>query len=110
VLPPLDDDLARSASEFETLADLRADIESRLREQIEDEVETRFRADVARRPRRRLEVRGRRAARRGAHARAAERLCPAGREQRRPARDVPRDDGQQPEELVARLRTRRSGR
>jgi trigger factor len=47
VLPPLDDDLARSASEFETLADLRSDIESRLREQIEEEVETRFRAAVA---------------------------------------------------------------
>jgi trigger factor len=47
VLPPLDDDLARSASEFETLVDLRADIESRLREQIEEDVETRFRAAVA---------------------------------------------------------------
>ena len=47
MLPPLDDDLARAASEFETLAELRADIESRLRGQIEDEVETRFRADVA---------------------------------------------------------------
>jgi len=47
VLPPLDDDLARTASEFETLAELRADVESRLREQIEDEVETRFRAEVA---------------------------------------------------------------
>jgi trigger factor len=47
VLPPLDDELARSASEFETLAELRADIESRLREQIEDEIETRFRADAA---------------------------------------------------------------
>jgi trigger factor len=47
VLPPLDDDLARAASEFETLAELRADVESRLREQIEDEVETRFRADAA---------------------------------------------------------------
>jgi len=47
MLPPLDDDLARSASEFETLAELRADIESRLREQIEDEVESRFRSDVA---------------------------------------------------------------
>jgi trigger factor len=47
VLPPLDDDLARSASEFETFAELRADIESRLREQIEEEVETRFRADTA---------------------------------------------------------------
>src|SRR5262249_29992006 len=47
VLPPLDDDLARAATEFETFAELRADIESRLREQIEDEVETRFRADAA---------------------------------------------------------------
>jgi len=47
VLPPLDDDLARSASEFETFAELQADIESRLREQIEDEIETRFRADAA---------------------------------------------------------------
>jgi trigger factor len=47
VLPPLDDDLARSASEFETLAELRADVESRLREQIEDEVETQFRANAA---------------------------------------------------------------
>jgi trigger factor len=47
MLPPLDDDLARAASEFETFAELRADVESRLREQIEDEIETRFRADVA---------------------------------------------------------------
>src|SRR5581483_2195693 len=47
VLPPLDDDLAKSASEFETFAELREDIESRLREQIEEEVETRFRADTA---------------------------------------------------------------
>src|SRR5437868_3544864 len=42
----LDDELARSASEFETLAELRADIESRLRDQIVDEAEARFRADV----------------------------------------------------------------
>jgi trigger factor len=47
MLPPLEDDLARAASEFETLAELRVDIESRLREQIQDEIETRFRADVA---------------------------------------------------------------
>jgi trigger factor len=47
VLPPLDDDLARAASEFETFAELRADVESRLREQIEDEIETRFRSDAA---------------------------------------------------------------
>ena len=47
VLPPLDDELARAASEFETLDELRSDIESRLGEQIGDEVEARFRADVA---------------------------------------------------------------
>src|SRR5919109_941452 len=39
VLPPLDDELARSTSEFETLAELRADIESRLRAALELEVE-----------------------------------------------------------------------
>jgi trigger factor len=44
VLPPLDDELARAASEFDTLADLRADIEERLHEQIAEEVETQFRA------------------------------------------------------------------
>ena len=44
VLPPLDDELARAASEFDTLAELRADIESRLREQLEAEVEGAFRA------------------------------------------------------------------
>jgi len=47
VLPPLDDDLARAATEFETFVELRADIETRLRDQIEDEGETRFRADAA---------------------------------------------------------------
>ena len=46
VLPELDDELARSASEFDTLADLRADIESRLRGQIAEEVEAQFRSDV----------------------------------------------------------------
>jgi trigger factor len=43
VLPPLDDELARAASEFETLDELRIDIETRLREQIEEELEGEFR-------------------------------------------------------------------
>src|SRR5918994_1288656 len=43
LLPPLDDELARAATEFETLDDLRADIEGRLREQIEEELEGAFR-------------------------------------------------------------------
>jgi trigger factor len=47
VLPPLDDDLAKAASEFETLDELRGDIELRLREQIDDEIESRFRAEAA---------------------------------------------------------------
>jgi trigger factor len=46
VLPPADDELARSASEFETLDELRADIEERLREQIAEETESQFRSDV----------------------------------------------------------------
>jgi len=46
VLPELDDELARSASEFDTLADLRADIESRLAEQLAEEVEIAFRANA----------------------------------------------------------------
>ena len=44
VLPPIDDELARSATEFETLAELRADIEGRLRAQIEEELDGLFRA------------------------------------------------------------------
>ena len=47
ILPPLDDDLARAASEFDTLADLRADLEQRIGEQIEEEAETQFRAAAA---------------------------------------------------------------
>jgi trigger factor len=47
LLPPADDDLARAASEFETFAELRQDIESRLQEQIEGEIDSRFRAEAA---------------------------------------------------------------
>jgi trigger factor len=43
VLPELDDELARSASEFDTLAELRTDIEERIREQVEAEVNEVFR-------------------------------------------------------------------
>jgi trigger factor len=44
VLPPVDDDLAKAATEFDTIAELRSDTEERLRGQIEDEVEGLFRA------------------------------------------------------------------
>jgi trigger factor len=43
VLPPLDDDLARAASEFDTIDALRHDVEERLREQIEAQVNEAFR-------------------------------------------------------------------
>jgi trigger factor len=46
VLPPLDDDLAKAASEFDTLDELRGEIEGRLKAQVEDELEGIFRAAV----------------------------------------------------------------
>ena len=46
VLPPLDDELARAASEFETLEELRSEIESRLREAIQAELDADFRAEA----------------------------------------------------------------
>jgi trigger factor len=45
-LADLDDDLARAASEFETLAELRGDVEARLREQLEEELDARFRENA----------------------------------------------------------------
>jgi trigger factor len=47
VLPELDDELARAASEFDTLDELRADIDERLGAQIAEETEAQFRSDVA---------------------------------------------------------------
>ncbi len=44
VLPEIDDELARSASEFDTLADLRADIEGRIGAALEEEIDAAFRA------------------------------------------------------------------
>ncbi len=46
VLPPLDDDLARASSEFDSLDDLRGDIDSGIREQLEEEVEAEFRQEA----------------------------------------------------------------
>jgi trigger factor len=46
VLPPLDDELARAASEFDTLDELRADVERELTEQLEDELEVAFRENA----------------------------------------------------------------
>jgi trigger factor len=47
VLPPLDDELAQVASEFDTLAELQEDIEASLRSQLERESDEAFRAAVA---------------------------------------------------------------
>ena len=44
VLPDEDDELARAASEFDTLAELRADIEGRIRAAVEEQVDGAFRA------------------------------------------------------------------
>jgi trigger factor len=43
VLPELDDELAKAASEFDTLQELRSEIEARLREQLDEELTIRFR-------------------------------------------------------------------
>ncbi|MBA2360651.1 MAG: trigger factor [Actinobacteria bacterium] len=47
VLPPADDELARAATEFDTLDDLRDEIGTRMYGQIESEVENQFRAATA---------------------------------------------------------------
>jgi trigger factor len=43
ILPPLDDELARSASEFDSLAELRGSIESTLGAQLDAEIDAAFR-------------------------------------------------------------------
>ncbi len=44
VLPPADDELAKAASEFDTIAELREEIQSRLGGQLEEQLENQFRA------------------------------------------------------------------
>jgi trigger factor len=43
ILPPLDDDLARAASEFDTLEELRASIAATFREQLDAEIDAAYR-------------------------------------------------------------------
>ena len=43
VLPPLDDEVAKSVSEYDTLDELRGDIEDRLHERLEEETDAQFR-------------------------------------------------------------------
>jgi trigger factor len=47
VLPPVDDELAKAATELSTLAELREEIESRMQAQLEAELDAQFRADLA---------------------------------------------------------------
>ncbi len=103
VLPELDDELARSASEFDTLAELRADIESRLRGQIADEVEAQFRSDVVD-----ALVAASKVDASGPLVEARTRELLRGLARQVEARGIPLETylamtGQQPEELVARL-------
>jgi trigger factor len=104
VLPELDDELARSASEFETLAELRAEIESRLGEQITEEVEAQFRSDVIDA----LVSASKLDASSGPLVEARTRELLRGLARQVEARGVPLDTylamtGQQPEQLLARL-------
>jgi trigger factor len=103
VLPALDDELARSASEFETLPELRADIESRLLAQIAEEAEAQFRSDVAD-----ALVAASKVDASGPLVEARTRELLRGLARQVEARGIPLDTylamtGQQPEQLVARL-------
>jgi trigger factor len=103
LLPELDDELARAASEFDTLAELREDIESRLREQIAEEVEAQFRSDVAD-----ALVSASRVDAAGPLVEARTRELLRGLARQVEARGIPLETylamtGQQPEQLVARL-------
>jgi trigger factor len=104
VLPELDDELARSASEFETLAELRTEIESRLGDQIAEEVEAQFRSDVVDA----LVNASKLDASSGPLVEARTRELLRGLARQVEARGVPLDTylamtGQQPEQLLARL-------
>jgi len=46
ILPELDDELARAATEFDTLEELRADLDRRLREELEAELDAQFRENA----------------------------------------------------------------
>jgi trigger factor len=103
VLPELDDELARSASEFVTLDELRAEIEERLRAQIAEESEAQFRSDVAD-----ALVAASKVDASGPLVEARTRELLRGLARQVEARGIPLDTyltmtGQQPEELLARL-------
>jgi trigger factor len=103
VLPELDDELARSASEFDTLDELRGEIEERLRGQIAEESDAQFRSDVAD-----ALVAASKVDASGPLVEARTRELLRGLARQVEARGIPLDTyltmtGQQPEELLARL-------
>jgi trigger factor len=103
VLPELDDELARSASEFDTLDELRDDTVERLRAQIADEADAQFRADVVD-----ALVRASNVQPSGPLVDARTRELIRGLQRQVEARGIPLETylamtGQQPEDLVARL-------
>ncbi len=108
VLPPLDDDLATAASEFETLAELRADIEGRLRAQIDDEIEGLVPRRGGRRARSRLELHRRRPARRARTRELLNGLARSLQERGIDANTYLQLTGQTPEVLEQRLRAEAS--
>ena len=110
VLPELDDELARSASEFDTLAELRADIEGRVRDASRRRSTPRFRAAAVDALVDGLERPGRRPARRDARTREllngfVRSLERRGIDARRPTSQL---TGQSPE-LLDRQMQRRGG-
>ena len=103
LLPELDDELARSASEFDTLAELQEDIESRLRGQIAEELDAQFRSDVAD-----ALVAASRVEAAGPLVESRTRELLRGLAQQVEARGIPLETylamtGQEPEQLIARL-------
>jgi trigger factor len=103
VLPELDDELARSSSEFDTLDELTAEIEERLRAQMAEESDAQFRADVAD-----ALVAASKVDASGPLVEARTRELLRGLARQVEARGIPLDTyltmtGQQPEELLARL-------
>ena len=95
VLPPLDDDLARAASEFDTLGELRASIEGTLREQLDAEVDAAFRVAAVDELVRGIAGATCSSAHPQPSRRSPHRLRPLARAPRRLARDVPRGEWRQ---------------
>ena len=89
VLPPADDELARAATEFDTLEELRADIEQRIRAQLDLEIESAFRTAVADALVDAANVDAARPARRGPRAGARARPRPLARRPRGQRRRLP---------------------